>query len=88
MANLAEVVNKHLGVMVPWGDVTEESLTSAITNVLGDSSYKAGRASDPSSFWADPDPAFLKRNTDPDPKHYFHQDRKKNCFDLVFVYFF
>jgi hypothetical protein len=40
MANLAEVVNKHLGVMVRWPEVTEVSLASAIASVLGDPTYE------------------------------------------------
>jgi hypothetical protein len=40
MANLAEVVNKHLGVMVRWPEVTEVSLASAIASVLGDPTFQ------------------------------------------------
>jgi hypothetical protein len=40
MANLAEVVNKQLGVMLRWPEVTEVSLASAIANVLGDPTYE------------------------------------------------
>jgi len=40
MANLAEVVNKHLGVMVRWPELTEVSLASAIASVLGDPTYE------------------------------------------------
>jgi hypothetical protein len=40
MANLAEVVNKHLGVMVRWPEVTEVSLASAIASVLEDPTFQ------------------------------------------------
>jgi hypothetical protein len=40
MANLAEVVNKHLGVMVRWPELTEVSLASAIASVLGDPTFQ------------------------------------------------
>jgi hypothetical protein len=40
MANLAEVVNKHLGVMVRWPELTEVSLASAIASVLGDPTFE------------------------------------------------
>jgi hypothetical protein len=40
MANLAKVVNKHLGVMVRWPEVTEVSLASAIASVLGDPTFQ------------------------------------------------
>jgi hypothetical protein len=40
MANLAEVVNKHLGVMVRWPELTEVSLASAIASVLGDLTFQ------------------------------------------------
>jgi hypothetical protein len=40
MANLAEVVNKHLGVMVRWPELTEVSLASAVASVLGDPTFQ------------------------------------------------
>ena len=39
MNNLAEAKTKHLGIILPWYQVTQETLQEAITTVLEDASY-------------------------------------------------
>ena len=40
MNNLAMAKTQHLGIVLPWNDVTEDSLLEAITTVLEDDSYQ------------------------------------------------